>query len=309
VAGEVAARPATAGSTGWLLGSGATLIVCWWALWTLRTYWNPAFFFGLWTGAIVFVRTLAGDEPMPWRRHLALSALSIPLWWWFELVNEWVDNWTYHNHVQYNDLEYTLFATLAFSTVVPALDAACRLAFRLLPGTGKPGPYDPVGARSPRPGGWLALELAAGLIAQALIIAIPTIFYPLVWVAPFLVLDALVAMRGGANLMTLIARRRLALPIAVALAGVGCGFCWELWNVGASPKWTYDIPYVGFLKVFEMPILGYGGYVPLAWSVYQLVHLVSSFGFPVSGGQQANSKPETRNPKLGAGSGGAGARP
>lgn len=268
MAGEVAARPATAGRTGWLLGSGATLIVCWWALWTLRTYWNPAFFFGLWTGAIVFVRTLAGDEPMPWRRHLALSALSIPLWWWFELVNEWVHNWAYHNHVQYNDLEYILFATLAFSIVVPALDAAARLAFQFIPVS-----MPAAGA----PKHILALELVAGIVAQALIIAIPTVFYPLVWVAPFLVLDALVAMRGGTSFASLITKRQLALPIAVGLAGVGCGFCWELWNVGASPKWTYDIPYVGFLKVFEMPILGYSGYVPFAWSIYQLVVLVDGF--------------------------------
>lgn len=253
----------------WLLGSGVVLIVCWWALWTLRTYWNPVFFFGLWTGAIVLVRTLAGDEPMPWRRHLTLSALSIPVWWWFELVNESVHNWTYHNHVHYDYLEYTLFATLAFSTVVPALDAACRLVFRLT--------HINVAQAPPPANPWLYIELVAGFIAQAMIVAAPTVFYPLVWVAPFLVLDALVAMRGGTNLMALIAQRRLALPIAVGLAGVGCGFCWELWNVGASPKWTYEIPYVGFLKVFEMPILGYGGYVPFAWSVYQLVVFVDGF--------------------------------
>ena len=35
---------------------------------------------------------------------------------------------------------------------------------------------------------------------------------------------------------------------------------WEMWNFYSLPKWTYVIPYVGFWKVFEMPLLGYLGY-------------------------------------------------
>ena len=41
------------------------------------------------------------------------------------------------------------------------------------------------------------------------------------------------------------------LPLAVAAAGVGCGFFWEFWNFWASPKWTYSIPFVHFVQVFE----------------------------------------------------------
>lgn len=39
------------------------------------------------------------------------------------------------------------------------------------------------------------------------------------------------------------------------------------------PRWIYHIDYVEFLHVFEMPLLGYLGYIPFAWSIYQLVHL------------------------------------
>jgi hypothetical protein len=38
------------------------------------------------------------------------------------------------------------------------------------------------------------------------------------------------------------------------------GFFWEMWNYYSLPKWTYTVPYVGFWKVFEMPLLGYFGY-------------------------------------------------
>ena len=46
---------------------------------------------------------------------------------------------------------------------------------------------------------------------------------------------------------------------------------WELWNDYSSPKLVYTIPYVGFLKVFEMPILGYLGYPFFGMIVYNFV--------------------------------------
>ena len=66
-------------------------------------------------------------------------------------------------------------------------------------------------------------------------------------------------------------RRRLA--VAVGLAGLLCGTLWEFWNFWATPKWVYHIPYVDFLRVFEMPLLGYAGYIPFAWSIYQLLNI------------------------------------
>jgi hypothetical protein len=33
------------------------------------------------------------------------------------------------------------------------------------------------------------------------------------------------------------------------------------------------VSFVGSLHVFEMPLLGYGGYVPFGWSIYVLVGL------------------------------------
>ena len=109
-------RPA---SIPWLACSVAALAVCWALLWLIRSYWNPLFFFGLWTAAILTARNLAGGPRGGWRRHLALSALSIPLWWWFEFLNRYLSNWEYHGTVAYSDLEYRLLASVAFSTVIP----------------------------------------------------------------------------------------------------------------------------------------------------------------------------------------------
>jgi len=47
-----------------------------------------------------------------------------------------------------------------------------------------------------------------------------------------------------------------------AMAGLICGFFWELWNSQSLAHWVYTVPFVHDFKIFEMPILGYAGYLP-----------------------------------------------
>ena len=51
-----------------------------------------------------------------------------------------------------------------------------------------------------------------------------------------------------------------------------CGFFWEMWNYWAAPKWVYHVPFVDFWHVFEMPLLGYLGYLPFALELYAMYH-------------------------------------
>jgi hypothetical protein len=63
----------------------------------------------------------------------------------------------------------------------------------------------------------------------------------------------------------------------VLALGIGCLICsffWEMWNFYSYPKWIYQIPFVDFLHIFEMPLLGYGGYLPFALELFALYHLV-----------------------------------
>ena len=53
--------------------------------------------------------------------------------------------------------------------------------------------------------------------------------------------------------------RRVALLAAAALI---CGFFWEMWNFHSLARWIYAVPFVNRFHVFEMPILGYTGYLP-----------------------------------------------
>ena len=241
------------------------LAISWTLLWSQDTYFNPLFFTGMWMGATLLMYAV-GEAGYPgWRRHAVLIAVSIPLWWWFELVNARVHNWEYINSRDYSGLEYFILATLAFSTVVPALQSAWGITIGLL----HPPLVSPLRQRRR---GYVA-EVVGGLGAVLLVFAAPGLFFPLAWVGPFLAFDGLAAYGGGRSLIRELLNGEWRLAVAVGLAGLLCGVLWEFWNYWSTPKWIYHIKYLDFLHVFEMPLLGYGGYVPFAWSIYQILHL------------------------------------
>ena len=64
--------------------------------------------------------------------------------------------------------------------------------------------------------------------------------------------------------------KNISTPLSLLLAGIILGFLWEFWNYWAVIKWKYDIPFVGFFKIFEMPVLGYLGYFPFALELYAM---------------------------------------
>ena len=244
------------------LGAGLALIALGWAcslagLEPVRRYWFEL----VWSGYIlaadgaVLARTggslLSGNS----RRVAAMFALSAAFWWLYELVNQHLRNWFYVGEGLSLPLR-ALLDTVAFSTVLPALAESrdlLRSFVRL--------PDPPAVALPPRAAVW---AVGGGLAAAALLWRFPDQAFPLVWVAPFLVLDGLAALRSRPSALALVRAGRAGPVLLVALAGLGTGVLWELWNAGALPHWSYRVPYVGVAKVFEMPLLGYLGYLPFA---------------------------------------------
>jgi hypothetical protein len=47
-----------------------------------------------------------------------------------------------------------------------------------------------------------------------------------------------------------------------AVAALICGFFWEMWNYWSLAKWIYLVPFVSRFHIFEMPLLGFSGYLP-----------------------------------------------
>jgi hypothetical protein len=228
----------------------------------------------LWLGYILTVdgicRLLVGSSLLSRLgvRSAWLFAISIPLWWLFEAVNARLGNWSYVTPRDYGWLAHHVEASLAFSTVVPAIFVTAELVRA-------------VAMR--RPVRWISLNpdrrqliaiSAAGAAAFAAILAYPDILFPLIWLSLYFAIDPILVLIGGRSLASQVRRGRWDSVIVLAAAALLCGFFWELWNSRSLPKWTYDIGYAEWFRIFEMPVLGYGGYIPFGLEVYAIVCLV-----------------------------------
>jgi hypothetical protein len=114
-------------------------------------------------------------------------------------------------------------------------------------------------SHSQRWGTFTFFAAAAGLAGLAIW---PDRLYALLWISPLLILVSLQAMKGEPNVFSPLVRGDWTGVLSCALAGLICGFFWEMWNYQSLAKWMYHVPFVQRFKVFEMPILGYAGYLP-----------------------------------------------
>ena len=183
-----------------------------------------------------------------------MFALSAPFWWAFEVANWRLENWSYVGEHVFAGPARMPLKTLSFLFVLPALAESRDLLRSFVR-----FPHPPA---VPLPS-WTATALVvAGLVCVPLLYLFPDQTFPLVWLAPLAVLDAVAELRGRPSIIGLVRQGRAGPVVLLAVAGLGTGVLWELWNWGALPFWQYRIPYLGGFPVFEMPILGYLGYPP-----------------------------------------------
>jgi hypothetical protein len=268
--GAVRGRPLAAHF--WL---GLALIAVAWTLsWSLSGLRTHYLFFPLWLGYVLVVDALVlrrrGTSLL--RRapggFALLFAASVPGWWLFEALNGRVRSWIYLGGDELSTLEYYVFASLSFSTVVPAVFETAELV-RSWSWTERlaAGPPLRLGAR---PG----LCFFLGALMLALLLAWPRLCYPLLWLALLFLFDPLCAWLGKRSLSAQLVRGDWRQPVALALGALVCGFFWELWNWRSYPKWVYDTPGVEFAHLFEMPLLGYFGYLPFGLELFAFTHLL-----------------------------------
>jgi hypothetical protein len=248
---------------------GLALIAAWWVIsWARIRPLSDYYFFPIWLGYIMTVDALVvfrtGTSPISRGRVRVvwLFLLSIPLWWAFEGFNEIVHNWSYHVARQYPSLVNVALGSIAFSTVVPAVLTTTELvrSFRL-----RQLRFLPIVSMTRSR--LIALHLVGWLMIVATVLW-PTWAFPFVWLSGIFLLDPVVTALGGRSIGSFLARGDWSVVFNLGVGTLVCGFFWEMWNIYSLPKWTYAIPHVGWLHVFEMPILGYGGYLPFGLEVY-----------------------------------------
>ena len=108
----------------------------------------------------------------------------------------------------------------------------------------------------------------------SLIGTFPDQLFPLLWVSPLLIFTSMQALFGKRTIFHPITHGDWSKVVCYALGGLFCGLFWEMWNYFSYPKWIYEIPFVGQFKVFEMPILGYAGYLPFGLECAVIAELV-----------------------------------
>lgn len=255
---------------------GVLLVAVVWPLnWLLGGLRTAYLFFPLWLGYI-----LAVDGLVQWRRgssllsrngraFIGLFLVSAPAWWLFEVLNWRTGNWQYLGREQVSDLFYMVMASASFSTVIPAVFSTAELvnSFQWIQRRGRGPVIRPT--RRVTVGFFLA-----GIASLALLLAWPRIFFPFMWLSVYFLLAPLNVWLGYRSLSEFTAVGEWRPVVSLWLGALICGFFWEMWNYFSFPKWIYHVPHVDFLHVFEMPLLGYTGYLPFAMELFALYHLV-----------------------------------
>lgn len=258
----------------------AVVVICWILNWSLPGLRTHLLFFPQWLGYCLVV-----DSLVQWRKGFSLMSqhprgyaglflLSVPVWWVFEGLNTVTHNWHYLGRDSFSDIAYLFFSSLSFSTVIPAVFSTAELLACLFPIRKFSQPHGLGWGRTTL---W-ALHLV-GWAVLSLLLLFPQLFFPFLWLSIFFIIDPLNGLAGNPSLLRELSRGRLNGLIIFGLAPLVCGVFWELWNFYAFPKWVYTIPYLDVLHIFEMPLAGYGGYIPFGWELFAIHQLVTNLPY------------------------------
>jgi hypothetical protein len=266
---------------GWI---GIALIVVFWILnWSLsglRTHWG---FFPLWLGycltvdGLVYKRKGTSLLNRSFYKYLGMFIISVPTWWLFEFFNSFTNNWNYDGRQFFSPIQYFLLSSLSFSTVMPAVFGTAELVstfswvkkFQI---NFKLNVSKPV----------LIKLFVTGAIMMALIITVPHYFYYLIWFSLIFIFEPINFKLGNQTLLKYLSKGDWRPFISLSTGSLICGFFWELWNYYSYPKWIYNLPHLNFFHIFEMPVLGYIGYLPFSIEIFALYNIITGLLIPTS---------------------------
>jgi hypothetical protein len=222
-----------------------------------------------WTGYVLLV------DGIVWKRRghswlsdfhaefFFLACVSIPLWVVFELYNKnAIHNWHYLGLPESILVRYFGYAW-SFATIWPAVFETGDLVSSLRDRRAPAGRAEAPQRHSPGPLGWLSV------VAGAAMLIVPWLYPSQYLAAPVFLgfaflLDPLNASAGAESILGDAREGRYGRLINLLIAGLICGLAWEFFNHWAGAKWKYTVPVLPELRIFEMPLLGYGGFPAFA---------------------------------------------
>ena len=223
----------------------------------------------VWTGYILLVDSLVyrirGESFLSTRfkQFLALLPLSIGFWYVFEFYNLFLKNWHYVGLPESKFWRY-LGYFWSFATIWPAILLTYQLLLSL--GLFQPRKANQNSGLSQK---FLTVSIIVGfvLLVWPLVFPSPYLAAP-VWLGFVLFLDPINYLWGEKSIFKDWATGKRQTLYTLFASGLICGILWEFWNYWAEAKWKYAIPLAGGFKIFEMPAIGYLGFLAFACEVY-----------------------------------------
>ena len=258
---------------GWL---GVAVLAAGWILsWNWHFHWFPTLskrlqvqlsYAPLWAGFILIMNGLcvkrSGHSPMtdhPWAYAATFPASSL-FWWFFEYLNRYVWNWYYLGIAELGAFEYSFYATICFASVLPGVCAVAAWLHTFRPFADHV--YDGMARVNLRRPGWCVFLGVLAAVGLTGIVYFPSYAYPFLWISPLAVFVLVQNLLKEPSVLDTFAKGNWSVFFRFSLAALICGFCWETWNYYAAAKWVYAVPWVHRFQIWEMPFIGFGGYLP-----------------------------------------------
>ncbi len=220
----------------------------------------------IWAGFILLMNALcvkrSGHSPMtdhPWAYAATFPASSL-FWWFFEYLNRYVWNWYYVGIEDLSAMGYTVYATVCFASVLPGVCAVAAFLHTFRPFADEH--YAHMARLNLRSGRAVFVLAAVAALGLAGIVFFPSYAFPLLWLSPLTVFLLVQVVLKEPCAFDCLADGNWSVLFRFALAALICGFCWETWNYYALAKWVYAVPYAHRFQIWEMPLIGFGGYLP-----------------------------------------------
>ena len=232
-------------------------------------------FFPLWLGFILAVdglvlrRTGTSLIVRSPKIIAMMFILAVPYWWMFEAINQVIQNWVYIGSNPETNLFSLIQTSLAFSVVIPAVFEVSELV----------GSFNFINRFARMPALVLNRQQVAiigilGVLSLAALLTWPKYLFPITWLSLFFIFDPINYLTGRPSITANVRHGDWRLVVAFALGALICGFFWEMWNYQATISWQYNIGFFDFARIFHMPLLGYGGYLPFGLETYAMFHFV-----------------------------------
>lgn len=232
--------------------------------------WPFLFYFYVcaWWSYILFIDAILAIKTkrfLIFNKHLPLLIIiSCGFWCFFEIINVRLQNWFYVNVPEELFLRYSGYV-LAYGTVMPAIYITKEMLETL---------FGRIVIKPFFLGRYARYSICIGIIIFLLIWFFPDYLFPSTWIFLALILDGFNYRKGYRSFIKDMEEGDATCFVCTIVSGLICGVLWETWNAFSITKWVYSVPFFEDVKIFEMPVPGYIGFLVFGLETITFINLL-----------------------------------